>query len=357
VLALDTSQPIGDSFVHLADSRNVKQGDVAHVMSHALGSQKVEFDGVLGTAGYARQLQDNFVTDMFAPEQPMFEVTGPIDSGSAGGLVLNANYDMIGMVIGGAVSGSPRTVACLSSSAIAPIMAGTYTGGFEMLQTDNTGDTQYFDRFLGPSPQPADFNSAMTESYVAWFTPIQPVSYGDAEFTSEINDKIAKNWFCTTDLVIDGRPIREWSAGRFCVMPANVNPWKLTDNAAQLMHFDADSKFSKIIHKDRETEERIMTRALAAIALPPGTHKLQYSNKGANYKATGIKRASISLDPGRVHLIDITGLSLVSMKLLPKSSPGAGEKQSVRYELERKPLGEREVNLLVRLNRYPMKMQ
>jgi hypothetical protein len=91
--------------------------------------------------------------------------------------------------------------------------------------------------------------------------------------------------------------------------------------------------------------------------LPPGTHKLQYSNKGANYKATGIKRASISLDPGRVHLIDITGLSLVSMKLLPKSSPGAGEKQSVRYELERKPLGEREVNLLVRLNRYPMKVQ
>ena len=48
---------------------------------------------------------------------------------------------------------------------------------------------------------------------------------------------------------------------------------------------------------------------------------------------------------------------LVSMKLLPKNQAGVGEKQSVRYELERKPLGEREVNLLVRLNRFPIKLK
>ncbi|MDQ3023846.1 MAG: serine protease [bacterium] len=355
VLILDATQQIGTSFARLADSRNVKKGDVAYVLHHPVDGPMVEATTSVRQAGYARQMQPSFVTSSYAPEQPMIEVDGPFDSGSAGGLLLNENYDLMGLIVGGTTSGAQRTVAALASSAIQPLMNGTFTEGLDALRTDNKSDAAYFDKFLGASPQPQNYNSPMSEGYIAWFSPMQPVVYQDSEFTSEINDKIRKNWFCTTNLLIDGRPIREWSAGRLCILPASVNPWSLSDGAERLIHFDADSKFSKIIHKTRETEERIMTRYLLSIALPAGTHKLKYENKGANYKASGIKRKSITIEPGRAQLLDITGLSLVEMKLLPKNVAGVGEKQSVRYELERKPIGEREVGLMIRMNRFPVK--
>jgi hypothetical protein len=356
VLILNTTAQIGTSFARLGDSRTVKQGDVAYVLHHPVGGEFVEVKTTVRQAGYARQMTPSHVTSFYAPEQPMIEVEGPFDSGSAGGLVLNENYDLVGIVIGGSTSGATRTVAALGSSAIQPLMNGTYTYGLDALRSEHKSDAAFHDKFLGAAPQPLDYNAGMSEGYVGWFSPLHPVGYQDAEFTAEINDKIKKNWFYTSNLIIDNRPIREWSAGRLCILPATVNPWSWADGAERLIHFDADSKFSKIIHKNRETEERIMTRYLVAIALPAGAHKVQYENKGANYKSTGIKRKSLTVESGRAQLIDITGLSLVEMKLLPRSKAAVGEKQSVRYEIERKPLGEREVGLMLRMNRFPVKL-
>jgi hypothetical protein len=353
VLVLDSASQIGASFAHLADSRLVKKGDTAYVLHNSLYGDKVEYKTTIVEAGFARQMPENYLKTFCKPELPMLELSGPFDSGSAGGLVLNANYDLIGVILSGETNGSPRTVVALASGAIQPLMNGTYSDTLEGLKTPSTSDAAFYNQFLGTSPQQLDYNAPMTEGYIAWFTPMQPVGFKDKEFTTEISDKIAKNWFCTTNLLIDNRPIREWSANRLVVLPAAVNPWNMSDGEGRLIHFDADSKFTKVVHKERTTEERIMTRNLLAVALPAGTHKVQYENKGANYKSTGIVRKSIKVEQARTTLLDITGLSLVTLKLLPKKAAAVGEQQSVHYEVERKPIGEREVGLMIRLNRFP----
>jgi hypothetical protein len=118
------------------------------------------------------------------------------------------------------------------------------------------------------------------------------------------------------------------------------------------VNFDADSLFSKRVYKDRQTEERIMTRHILALELAPGKHFLQYENKGANFKSTGIKRRSVSVVAGTVQTLDIKGLSLVQMDRLPPPPAGVGEKNSVKYELTRRPLGDKELIYGIRSGWY-----
>jgi hypothetical protein len=355
VLVLNSTVQVGTSFAHLSDSRQVKPGDLLYVLHHPVYGESVEYETTAQTVGYARQMASCPLIDGYAPEQTLIELSGAFDCGSAGGLVLNENYDLVGLILGGQAKGNPRKVYALASNVLAQMMNGGYLESLDTLRSSAGSDAALFDKMLGPAPQPLDFNSPMPEGHLVWFAPMPPMAFENPEFTTEVNDKIKKNWFYTADLIVDNRPLREWSAGRIMIMPAAVNPWNLSDAADRLIHFDADSKFSKVIYKNRETEERIMTRYLLALPLTPGQHSVQYHNKGANFKSTGIVRKKLTIEPSKATMIDITGLSLVSMKLLPRKAAGVGEKQSVHYELERRPLDDRELGFMLRRARFPLK--
>jgi hypothetical protein len=338
----------------LADSRSVLAGDNVFVLHHPAYSDDVQYDTTVAQVGYPQQLGLEGFLQSYPGELPFLELHGPFDSGSAGGIVCNDHYQIVGLIIGGWPGASPPTAFALSASYLANYLNSTFDVAWEKLRTSAMGDASYFDTFLGPSPQLCDFQEPMPEAYIAWFSPLRHTALPDAEFTSEINDKIDKNWFYSSGLVVDGRPLREWSASRLLVWPASINPWVVSDSREVYVHFDADSLFGKRVYRNLETEERIMTRHIFALALPPGDHTLQYENKGANYKSTGLKRQHVDLSSAQVELLDIQGLSLVSMTLLPNAVPGVGEAESVRYELERRPILEKEVNFGIRSVRYPL---
>lgn len=353
VLALDRTEPAFLSSARLGDSRTVIAGDTVHVMHHSAFGVEVQYDTVVSAVGYARQFPGSFFTDHFASELLLIEVEGPWDAGSAGGLVCNDAYEVVGVLLGcGDETANGRKGYALASSYVSPLLISTYDVDWASLRTANSADADYFDMFFGQSPQLMDYYAPMPEGYIAWFAPINHVEYADYDFTLEINDKIDKNWFYSAGLKVDGRPIEEWSAAHILIWPAFINPWDAVDAVDQYVHFDADSLFSKRIYKTRDTEERIMTRYILAMALPPGEHTIQYTNKGANYKTTGMKRRRIDIDSARVTLIDIEGLSLVTMTLLPDGEIGIGEGEPVRYELERRPLQEKELNACIRKGRF-----
>jgi len=355
VLALDRTEPAFLSSARLGDSRTVGVGDAVHVMHHSISGVDAQYDTVVSAVGYARQFPGSFFTDQFASELLLIEIEGPWDSGSAGGLVCNDAYEVVGVLLGGgAESANGRKGYALASSYMSPLLISTYDVDWASLRTAHNADADYFDKFFGSAPQLLDPSAPMPEGYIAWFAPITHVEYADYDFTLEINDKIDKNWFYSAGLEVDGRPIEEWSAAHIIVWPAYINPWDTTDAIDQFVHFDADSLFSKRIYKDRDTEERIMTRHILAMALPPGEHTIKYTNKGANYKTTGMKRRRVDIDSACITLIDIEGLSLVTMTLLPDGEVGVGEGEPVRYELERRPLQVRELNSCIRKVRFPV---
>ena len=338
----------------VGDWRGLKVGDQVRVLHHPAYGEVVECAAPVTAIGYPQQIASAFA-GQYAPELPLIQVEGPFDAGSAGGLLCGENYEVVGMLLGGeGKPGAKCKAHALTSTYLAPLMLSTFDGTLSDLRTNYKSDQDFFDTFFGPAPQPVDSSAAMPESYIVWFTPTSHTEYADFEFTNEMNDKIDKNWFYTVGLTVDGRALREWSASRIFILPATRNPWDLTDSAERYVHFDADSRFSKRIYRNRETEERIMTRHLLAMPLAKGMHSLSYENKGANYKSTGIKRVKTSLASAEIKLLDITGLSLVSMRLLPSAPVGAGEGRPVRYELERKPYQDKELNWSVRRARIAL---
>jgi len=340
---------------YVGDSRGVKPGDDVYVLHHSHGTAEVLYATTVLSAGYPQQFDSGFFIDDFASEMMLFELDGPFDAGSAGGLVCNEDFDVVGILLGG---GSPtkngRIGYALASFYFRPLMIGTYDVSWSELRTEHESEGEYFDKFLGPSQQRLDYQAPMAESYIAWFAPVHHASYADAEFTAEINDNIDKSWFTTLDLTIDGRELNEWSAARIFVWPANLNPWEIADSADRYVYFDADSLFTKRIYKDRDTEERIVTRHILVMPLPPGRHSIRYENRGANYKSTGMRTRRINLSPAEVELIDIQGLNFVSWLLLPNAVLRAGEGEPVRYEVDKRPLGALEVNACIRRIRYPV---
>jgi hypothetical protein len=354
VLGADLGQILQFSASRIGDPRLLVPGTDVRIMHHAAYRDQAEAAAVVVGLGYPRQLTPSAFTADYASEYLLLELRGPFDSGSAGGLVLSKDYEVLGIILGCSDPGpdGARTGYALATTYLPPLLNTTAEVPMDRLRTEATSDTGYFDKFMGPAAKPLDFQAPMTEGYVAWFAPIQPARYADAEFTSEINDKIDKNWFYTSDLVVDGRDIRDWSLSRLVVVRATTNPWGFTDGPEEYMHFDADSVFAKRIYKDRSTEERIMTRHVLALALPPGKHTLQYVNRGANYKISGVKRLRLDLASAEIHLLDIVGLSLVSMTLLPNPPPGVGEGEPVHYDLERHPYQEKELNWSIRQGRF-----
>jgi len=351
-LAHATEVPFDNT--RMADSRTLNIGDSVHVLHQPAFSDDVQENATITGIGYPRQFSESPFTTRCASEMQYLQFSGPYDVGSAGGIVCNDSYEVVGIIVGGSADGENATAYAMSSNYFAQLLNATNEVKMSELRTSATSDAEYFDQFFGPSPQPLQFAAAMPESYIAWFAPIRHVDYADAEFTDEVNDKIDKNWFYTAGLTIDGRAIREWSASRMVVWAATINPWGVMDSADQYVHFDADSLFTKRIYKNRDTEERIMTRYIVAFSLKPGAHALQYENRGANFKSSGVKRERVSLSAAQIKPLDIKGLSLVSMKLLPNALPGVGEGESVRYELERRPILEKELNFGIRSGRFPL---
>lgn len=340
----------------LGDHRLLKVGDNVHVLHHPAFGETSESTAQVSAIGYPKQLTDAFMTQRLAADLALIQVKGPFDSGSAGGIVCNDAYEVVGLLVCGDKPGTPDCEAqALVSGHLATLLLRTVDSNMSDLATTATSDADLFDKFMGPAAKQLDFSGPMTEGYLAWFSPAHHVQYSDAEFMHEINDKIDKNWFCTKSLVVDGRPLREWSASRIYILPATVSPWDWTDTPERYVHFDADSQFSKRIYKNRDIEERIMTSYMLAMPLDKGEHTLVYENKGANYKATGVKRARVTLASAQISLIDITGLSLVSMVLLPNPQLRAGEGKPVRYELERRPYQDKELNWSIRKARYALK--
>jgi hypothetical protein len=356
ILELTAPDPPRFGGAPLGDHRLLKVGDSVHVLHNPAFGETSEYDTQITAMGYPKQLTGGFITERYASDLSLIEVKGPFDSGSAGGIICNDMYEVVGLLVCGDEPGTPNCAAhAMVSAQLAPLLLKTYDSHFSELQTEAKSDADFFDRFMGPAARPLEFSGPMTEGYIAWFAPMHHAQYSDAEFTHEINDKIDKNWFYTAHLIVDGRPLREWSASRFYVLPAAVGPWDWTDTPERYIHFDADSLFSKRIYKNRDIEERIMTRHILAMPLEKGDHTLQYENKGANYLATGIKRKRVTLASAQVSLIDITGLSLVSMILLPNPPLGTGDGKPVRYELERRPYNDKELNWSIRKARLALK--
>ena len=356
ILGLSAPEPPDFGGCQLGDHRTLKVGDNVHILHHPAFGDKCEYTTQITAIGYPKQLTGDFISERYASNLSLMQVKGPFDSGSAGGIICNDAYEIVGLLICGDDPGAEDCTAhAIVSAHLAPLLLKTAESHFSDLQTNAKSDADFFDKFMGPAAKPLDVNGLMTEGYVAWFSPMHHARYSDAEFAHEINDKIDKNWFSTDNLVIDGRPLREWSASRIYILPAMVNPWDWSDTPERYIHFDADSQFSKRIYKDRDVEERIMTRHILAMPLAKGEHTLQYENKGANYLSTGIKRSRITLASAQISLIDIKGLSLVSMALLPNSSQGAGEGKPVHYEVERRPYQDKELNWSVRRARYALK--
>jgi hypothetical protein len=342
----------------LADDTGIPIGGQLYVLHHPTTSSDVIYSTKLASRGVARLYPDAPFAGDYAAEVVLLDVTGPFDAGSAGGLVCNADYDVVGLIIGGGPLGpdGQRHAYAISATYLGGYLTNSYDVGYKHLQTAAVNDASVFDKYFGPTPPRLRFEDVMTEGYLVWFSRIHHASYADTEFTGEINDKIDKNWFYTADLQIDGKPATEISASRFYVCPAFVNPWEFKDAADCYVHFDADSLFAKKIYTNRDAEERIMSRYLIAMPLEPGKHSLVYENQGANYKSTGIVRKRVDLESGRVQVLDVTGLSVVNMQQLPVAPPSIGGAPAVRYEIERRPVLERELNNMIRWARIALKL-
>jgi len=340
---------------YVGDSRKVQPGDDVYVVHHSHGAVDALYATKVLDVGYPQQYDSNFFTDGFASEMLLFELDGPFDAGSAGGLVCNADFEVVGLLLGGGPQTTDGRIGyALASFYFRPLMIGTADVSWSRLQTGHNSESEYFDKYLGPSRQRMDYQAPMTECYIAWFAPVHHSVYGDAEFTAEINDNIDKSWFTTLNLTIDGRELNEWSASRIFVWSANLNPWDIHDSPDRYVYFDADSLFTKRIYKDRDTEERIVTRDILVMPLPPGSHSIRYENRGANYRSTGMRSRRINLGAAEVEMIDIQGLNFVSWLLLPNVTPKAGEGEPVHYEVDKRPLGQLEINTCIRRIRYPI---
>ncbi len=333
----------------LVDDTQLKPGDTLFVLHHPAAGAEVVYQSELISRGVARQYSAVPFTTDYAPEVVLLELSGPFDAGSAGGLVCSSDFNVVGMLIGGVPSAGGNTTGyAISATYLTAYLASSYDVGYSRLQTTATGDADAFETFFGPAPPRLAYDGPMTEGYLVWFSRICPVNYDDREFTAEINDKIEKNWFYTAGLEVDARPVTEISASRFYVCPVLSNPWGFQDSTECFVHFDADSLFAKRVYTVRELEERIMTRYLMAMPLNPGSHALVYENQGANLKSTGIVRKRVTIESGRIQTIDIQGLSVVNMQQLPVAPPSVGGKPAVRYEIERRQVGDRELNDMIR---------
>lgn len=357
VLMLSNAQNMSISCAPFGRSTEVKPGDLINVVHHpATQDEALTRTKVLDT-GYPSQLRQTPLVRKYASDMLMLEIGGSYDSGSAGGLVCNENYEVVGIVIGGngdQEGDGSQGAFVLSSYYLEKLIRTNSKLGLSSLQSGHTSDASYFDTFLGPAPQRLPYKDPMPEGFLLWFAPTHQFSFENPVFSHEVNDKIDKTWFRTANLVIDKRPLREWSASRIFIWDAADNPWGITDAKDRFVHFDADSTFSKLIYKNRDTEERIMTRHILAMPLDPGKHLIQYQNIGANFKSTGTKRRRFEVASGTLELIDIDGLSLVSMQLLEQPESKVGESEPVKYELERHMVGKREINSALRSSRFKL---
>lgn len=350
MVAMANATGTGIETAHLTESNTVKAGDKVYIFHHPLFAEDSLSRARISAVGYPSQLTGSSFLETTEQDRMLFKLDGSFDPGSAGGMVCNETYDVIGIL----VAGSGNTAYALASSAFNDMLISTADAGWSRLQTDATSDAEYFNGFFGPAPGKMDYSAPMPEGYLMWFAPIHPRGYNDKEFTREITDKIQQNWFHSSKLEIDGKPLREYSASRIFVWEANLNPWQITDGPEQYVHFDADSFFKKRVYTDRQSEERIMTRHLLAMPLAAGEHIAIYENVGAGYKTTGTKAHRFTLKSAAIEMLDISGLSFVSMRLLPSGTPGVGEGERVKYELERRPLGVKEVMHCLRMIRFPV---
>jgi hypothetical protein len=356
LLALDGWPYPTQPAARLVDDTKVPVGAPLYVLHHPAMGKDVVTPTTLVSHGVARQYPDAAFAAGYAPEAILLEVTGQFDAGSAGGIVCNSDFDVIGLLVAGGPVGADgkRHAYAISATYLQSYLASSYGTGFDRLLTSARSDADSFDKYLGSVPPRLDYDAPMLDGYLVWFSHISHVRYADDEFAGEINDKVDKNWFCADNLQIDGKPVTEISASRFYLCPAVINPWEFTDTTDCFVHFDADSLFGKKIYTRRDVEERIMSRYLITMPLKPGSHALVYENKGANYKSTGFIRKRINIESGRIQTLDVTGLSVVNMKLLPVAPPSIGGAPAVRYELERRPVLERELSWMIRMARVKM---
>jgi hypothetical protein len=340
-----------------AETRDYQPGEKLHVLHHAQYRDELLSEVSVEAAGLPSQFPGSTFAKAYVQDAPLIRVRGPFDAGSAGGIVCDEAWNVAGVLVGSepGSSGTERSGYVLLANYFAPLLQTSYDTEWSELRTGATSDASEFARHFGPAAPAAEFQSAMDGGYVAWFSRIYPCSYADAEFTTEINDIIKKNWFYADELVIDHRPLREWSGSRVVVWGAGVNPWNLSDNKGRYMHFDADAIFNKRVYKTRTTEERIMTRYILAMELSPGPHTIQYQNKAANFKSSGLKRQQLNMGQGLIAPLDIQGLSLVQMDVLPAPQAGIGEGAPVKYTLTRRPLGSKELGFGIRSARFKLR--
>lgn len=334
-----------------ADTNTLKPGTEVSIYSHASYLEQAVSEGEVLEVNFPRMYEPNWFTAEIRQEYSYIHFSGYVDPGSAGGILVSDDYQVMGMIIGSDGQGGGYALRAEDMLRL-QISSGIFE--WEEIFTDAQSDADYFDRVFGPAPRPLDVQEPIDGGFLMWFAPIYSPVYANEEFTVEIHDKINGNWFHNAEVTVDGVPLRQYSASRIYFWDADDNPWEMHDSDDVFVHFDADSLFKKRVYRDKETEERIMAKQIMALPLATGSHRVIYENRMANYNDSGVKRMSFELGFGSVQSLDIEGLSLVQMKFIDNPEAAVSQASGLRYELQRRPMSENDIAIALRSARFSL---
>ncbi|MEZ5338996.1 MAG: serine protease [bacterium] len=332
-----------------ADTKQLAPDTPVSIFAHASYLEQAVSDGMVLDVNFPRIFEQNWFTAEIRQEYSYIHFSGYVDPGSAGGILVDENFELLGMIIGSDGRGGGYALRAEDMRDL-QISSGIYK--WEEIFTKATSDAEGFDLVFGPAPQRMDIQSPVDGGFLMWFAPSYAPAYEDDVFTGEILDKINGNRFHNAEISIDGVPLRQYSASRLYFWDADDNPWEMQDSGSVYVHFDADSLFRKRVYRDKETEERIMSKHIMCMPLPRGEHRVIYENRMANLNDSGVKRMNFELGLGSVQSLDIQGLSLVSMSYIDNPAAAVSQSAGLRYELQRRPLSDNDIAIALRGLRF-----
>ena len=343
--------PLDVDVLQYGDTNMLTPGVPVTVYSHSSYQEFAAGEGEVLEMNFPSKYERNHFTTEIRQENSYIHFSGYVDPGSAGGILVNSEFEVLGMILGSDNHGGGYAMRAEDMHGL-QVSSGIFD--WSDVETDASSDEDIADRWCGPLPRRVGVQAPINGGLLMWYAPIYVPYYENPEFQEEISDKIKGNWFHNEEIVLDGIPLRRYSASRIFLWDANDNPWEMHDSADVYVHFDADSLFKKRVYRDKETEERIMAKQILAIPLTTGEHTVVYQNKMANYNDSGIKRKRFESALGSIQSLDVQGLSLVSMKYIDNPEAAVSQAQGLRYELQRRPLSDNDIGIAMRLARFAL---
>lgn len=333
------------------DTHTMAPGLPISIYSHASYQEYAVSPGEILELTFPKGYERNHFTAEIRQEQSFIHFRGYVDAGSAGGILVSEDFEVLGMILGTDGHGGGYAMRAEDMHSL-QVSSGIFD--WSSVETHARSDEEIANRWCGPFPEKVDVQVPISGGYMMWYSPIYEPRYANPEFTEEIHDKIQGNWFHNQEIVLDSQPLRRYSASRIFTWDANDNPWEMHDSEETYVHFDADSLFKKRVYRNLETEERIMTKQILCMPLTTGEHTVTYQNKMANYNDSGMKRKRFNIELGIIQSLDVNGLSLVSMKFIDNPEAAVSQRMGLRYELQRRPLSDNDVGIALRSARFQL---